>query len=167
MNSLTCLWTVWSRRRAWNQAERWAQIHRPTNRYRNGQPPPWYASLLPGENECDNNIWRQPQCEEATKYHALNRLWPRWVYIQTIYVHYKPWTTPDGKKPVIRKDEGLGMKLLDAEQVQVNVHKWGKQYSSDMLAASEKWGTSLKQLLGSSSFVVEFEYGINTKGYWT
>ena len=70
----------------------------------------------------------------------------------------KAWTTPDGQKPVIPKDEGpmgvmlsvfvsrefgFRMKLSDKDLVQVNKYRQGKHYR-DRLAASEKRGTSLK-----------------------
>jgi hypothetical protein len=96
------------------------------------------------------------------------------VHLQAISV------TPDGTKPVIPKDEGLGVMIsafvsrefgfgmiLLAEDLQkVNEFRQGKQYS-DVLAATEKRGTAAKQPLKSSPFVVQFEYGINAEGYWT
>ena len=101
------------------------------------------------------------------------------IFKQYLFTN-KAWTTPEGQKPVIPKDEGLGvmisafvsrefgfgMKLSDADLVQVNEKRQGKHYS-DKLAAMEKRGTSLKQPLVGSPFVVEFEYGVNTEGYWT
>jgi hypothetical protein len=92
----------------------------------------------------------------------------------------KAWTTRDGQRPLIPKDEGLGvmlsafvsrefgfgMKLSVEDLRQVNEYREGKHYS-DRLAATEKRGTSQKKPLKSSPFVVEFEYGINTEGYWT
>jgi hypothetical protein len=48
----------------------------------------------------------------------------------------------------------------------VNEFRRGKSYS-DELAAMDKRGTSAKQPLDSSPFVVQFEYGINSEGYWT
>ena len=92
----------------------------------------------------------------------------------------KAWTTPDGQKPIILKDEGLGlmisgivsqefgfgMKLSEEDLQKVNDYRRQKHYS-DVLAATEKRGTSAKQPLQNSPFVVEFEYGINAEGYWT
>jgi hypothetical protein len=85
----------------------------------------------------------------------------------------KAWSAPDGTKPVIPKDEGLGVMIsafvsrefgfgmvLSAEDLQkVNEYRQGKDYS-DGLAAMDKRGTAAKQPLGSSPFVVQFEYGI-------
>ena len=92
----------------------------------------------------------------------------------------KAWSAPDGTKPVIPKDEGLGvmisafvsrefgfgMILSDEDLQKVNEFRVGKKYS-DELAAMDKRGTSAKQPLDSSPFVVQFEYGINSEGYWT
>ena len=66
----------------------------------------------------------------------------------------------------VSREFGFGMRLSDKDLVQVNEYRRGKHYS-DTLAASEKKGTSLKQPLVGSPFVVEFEYGVNTEGYWT
>jgi hypothetical protein len=92
----------------------------------------------------------------------------------------KAWTMPDGQKPIIPKDEGLGvmvsgivsrefgfgLKLSHEDLQKVNEYREGKDYS-DVLAAMEKRGTVKKQPLQSSPFVVEFEYGANAEGYWT
>jgi hypothetical protein len=92
----------------------------------------------------------------------------------------KAWTSPDGQKPVIPKDEGLGvmisafvsrefgfgLSLSDADLQKVNEHRQGKHYS-DRLAAVEKRGSSAKLPFQNSPFVVEFEYGANSEGYWT
>ncbi len=92
----------------------------------------------------------------------------------------KAWSAPDGTKPVIPKDEGLGVMIsafvsrefgfgmkVSAEDLQkVNECRQGKKYS-DESAAMDKRGTSAKQPLKSSPFVVQFEYGINAEGYWT
>jgi hypothetical protein len=91
----------------------------------------------------------------------------------------KAWIAQDGTKPVIPKDEGLGVMIsafvsrefgfgmiLSEEDLQkVNEFRIGKKYSDD-LAAIDKRGTSAKQPLDSSPFVVQFEYGINSEGYW-
>ena len=66
----------------------------------------------------------------------------------------------------VSREFGFGMRLSAEDLRQVNEYRQGKHYS-DRLAATEKRGTSQKQPLGSSPFVVEFEYGINTEGYWT
>jgi hypothetical protein len=101
------------------------------------------------------------------------------IFKQYLFTN-KAWTTPDGQKPIIPKDEGLGvmlsafvsrefgfgMKLTVEDLRQVNEYREGKHYS-DRLAALEKRGMSDKKPLASSPFVVEFEYGINTEGYWT
>jgi hypothetical protein len=92
----------------------------------------------------------------------------------------KVWTAPDGKKPVIPKDEGLGvmisafasqefgfgMLLSNEDLCRVNDYRKGKDYS-DVLAAQDKRGTSKKQPLLNSPFVTEFEYGVTAQGYWT
>jgi hypothetical protein len=92
----------------------------------------------------------------------------------------KAWTAPDGQKPVIPKDEGLGvmisafvsrefgfgMTLTDEDLEKVNEYREGKEYS-DVSAALDKRGTSAEQPLPSSPFVVEFEYGVTGQGYWT
>jgi hypothetical protein len=90
------------------------------------------------------------------------------------------WTMPDGQKPIIPKDEGLGVMLsgivsrelgfglkVSHEDLQkVNKYRANKSYS-DVLAAMEKRGTTTKQPLETSPFIVEFEYGANAEGYWT
>jgi hypothetical protein len=92
----------------------------------------------------------------------------------------KAWISPDGQKPVIPKDEGLGvmisafvlrefrfgMKLADADLQKVNEYRQGKHYS-DRSAAMFKRGSSARQPFENSPFVVEFEYGANSEGYWT
>ena len=92
----------------------------------------------------------------------------------------KAWTLPDGQKPIIPKDEGLGvmisaivsrefgfgMKIPEADLQKVNDYRRAKTYS-DVLAAVEKRGTAEKQPLSDSPFVVEFEYGVQAEGYWT
>jgi hypothetical protein len=92
----------------------------------------------------------------------------------------KAWTMPDGQKPIIPKDEGLGvmvsgivsrqfgfrLKVSHKDLQKVNEYRANKSYS-DVLAAMEKKGTSTKQPLETSPFIVEFEYGANAEGYWT
>jgi hypothetical protein len=92
----------------------------------------------------------------------------------------KAWTIPDGQNPIIPKDEGLGVMLsafvswefgfqmkLSAEDLrQVDEHRQSKHHS-DRLAATEKRGTSQKQPLRSSPFLVEFEHIVNAEGHWT
>ncbi len=92
----------------------------------------------------------------------------------------KAWTMPDGQKPIIPKDEGLGvmvsgivsrefgfgLKVSHEDLQKVNKYRANKSYS-DVLAAMEKRGTATKQPLETSPFIVEFEYGANAEGYWT
>jgi hypothetical protein len=92
----------------------------------------------------------------------------------------KAWMAPDGQKPVIPKDEGIGvmisafilrkfgfgMLLLDEDLKKVNKYRCHKHYS-DRLAAVEKRGTSMKQPLHGSPVLSEFDYGVTAQGYWT
>jgi hypothetical protein len=90
----------------------------------------------------------------------------------------KAWTVPDGQKPIIPKDKGLGamifgivsrefgfgLKLSHEDLLKVNQYTENKEYS-DVLAAMDKRGKVKKQSLQSSPFAVEFEYGANAEGY--
>jgi hypothetical protein len=58
------------------------------------------------------------------------------------------------------------MKLADVDLQKVNKYRQGKHYS-DRSAAMDKRGSSVKQPFENSPFVVEFEYGVNSEGYWT
>ena len=91
----------------------------------------------------------------------------------------KAWTAPDGQKSMIPKDEGLGvmisafvsrefgfgyyLSLDDLEKV--NKKREGAKYS-DEEAAKKITGNTMKAPLTQSPFVVEFEYGANSQGYW-
>jgi hypothetical protein len=91
----------------------------------------------------------------------------------------KAWTSPDGEKPIIPKDEGLGvmisafvsrefgfgMALSPAQLLAVNLKRRGKKYM-DEAAAKAKKGSEFKKDLLDSPFVVEFEYRVNGSGYW-
>jgi hypothetical protein len=66
----------------------------------------------------------------------------------------------------VSREFGFGMALSDEDLQKVNEYRQGKHYS-DKSAAMDKRGTSEKQPLESSPFVVQFEYGINAEGYWT
>jgi hypothetical protein len=86
----------------------------------------------------------------------------------------------DGQKPIIPKDEGLGvmvssivsrefgfgLKVSHEDLQKVNEYRANKSYS-DMLATMEKRGTATKQPSEPSPFIVEFKYGANAEGYWT
>jgi hypothetical protein len=93
----------------------------------------------------------------------------------------KAWTAPDGQKPVIPKDEGLGammmsdfvsrefgfgMKLSLEDLQTVNQCRQGKN-CRDKSAALDKRGTFAKQPLRSSPFVTGFGHGVNAEGCWT
>ena len=89
------------------------------------------------------------------------------------------WTTPDGARPFIPKDEGYGLmvsaftyhelgfgftvpsNILD----QVNAFRHGKKYS-DENAVKEVYGSPFKKKLTSTLFIRELEYGKNKNGYW-
>ena len=62
MHSFTCLRIVWSRRRTRNQAQQWTPIYGSTNWYRKNRATCWFASIVPRENEWDDNVWQDPQC---------------------------------------------------------------------------------------------------------
>jgi hypothetical protein len=91
----------------------------------------------------------------------------------------KAWTAPDGTKPMIPKDDGLGVMIsafvsrefgfgffISVEDLaKVNKARENKQYS-DGEAARKVRGNTRKGALTQSPFVVEFEYGTNNQGYW-
>ena len=93
------------------------------------------------------------------------------------------WTLPNGKKPLIPKDDGKGvmisafcsrelgygpMFLSQPQLDKVNNMKRGKtKIYSDINAAIAINGSSSKPLLTESPFVIELEYGANAEGYWT
>ena len=60
---------------------------------------------------------------------------------------------------------GFGMEITDAQLQSVNAIRLGQKYK-DESAAIAKRGTSQKQPLTMSPFVLEFEYGASAEGYW-
>ena len=90
------------------------------------------------------------------------------------------WTLPDGSKPLIPKDEGMGLmisaftcrELGFAHTVpsdimeKVNKKRMGEMYS-DEKAANVLFGSAAKKPLTRSPFLRQLEYGTNKEGYWS
>ena len=90
------------------------------------------------------------------------------------------WTHPDGTKPLIPKDTGMGIMISAFTSrelgfgfpvsndilAQVNLKRRGTKYS-DEVAAQQIKGTPLKQELTSLPFIQELEHGKNSDGFWT
>ena len=101
------------------------------------------------------------------------------VIIKQYLLHMFAWTLPDGSRPLVPKDDGMGVMIsaftsrelgfgfqMSPEMLQlVDDTRKGKRYS-DEKAAISLYGKSLKQDLTSSPFVRELEYGQNKEGYW-
>ncbi|KAI2490954.1 hypothetical protein MHU86_23613 [Fragilaria crotonensis] len=93
----------------------------------------------------------------------------------------KKWTGPKGERPLLPKDEGVGVMIssficreygliqsLDQTVLDsVNEIRQGARYA-DEEAAMEVFGSSLKPLLSSSKspFLTFFDYGEHKEGYW-
>ena len=91
----------------------------------------------------------------------------------------KSWTTPDGEKGLIPKDEGCGvmasafsmrelgfaLKITPSDLARVNTYRSGKKYF-DEEAATAVNGNSNKMILNTSPFLRYFEYGASADGYW-
>lgn len=92
------------------------------------------------------------------------------------------WTGPDGRRPLLPKDEGQGVMLsvfqsrefgfgffhLTNEQLeQVNAFRQGRYYSDQDAAVLAGHKDGLKQPLQEHRFYVEFDYGAARDGYWT
>ena len=90
------------------------------------------------------------------------------------------WTLPDGSRPLIPKDEGMGL-MISAFTcrelgfaytippdvlVKVNSKRSREKYS-DEKAATILFGTAHKPALTSTPFIRQLEYGQNKDGYWT
>ena len=92
----------------------------------------------------------------------------------------KSWTAPDGTKAIVPKDDGLGimisafvtrefgfgMELTEEELIRINQRRQARKYQ-DEAAAFMVTGKTTKVSLTKSPFVQEFEYGVNSAGYWT
>ena len=90
------------------------------------------------------------------------------------------WSLPDGTRPLIPKDEGIGIMISaftcrelgfgytvpDDILERVNTVRLGQKYS-DEKAATLINGTPFKKKLTKTPFVRELEYGCNRGGYWT
>ena len=90
------------------------------------------------------------------------------------------WTLPDGSRPLIPKDEGMGLmvsaftcrELGFGHTIPVNVlervnaKRMNEKYS-DEKAAITLFGSAKKQLLTSTPFIRRLEYGQNKEGYWS
>ena len=94
----------------------------------------------------------------------------------------KAWVLPDGTRPLIPKDEGMGLMLssfqsrefgyglhlTDDDFRKINEEMRGEsKFYSDLSASQIKNGKHWKPLLETSPFVMELEYGSNKDGYWT
>ena len=89
------------------------------------------------------------------------------------------WTLLDGAKPLMPKDKGQGVMVsaftsrelgfgcdvTEDELANINEKRKDEHYS-DPEAAEEFYGTSKKQILKSSPFIRELDYGKNNEGYW-
>lgn len=89
------------------------------------------------------------------------------MYIQTICIHEKTWTLPDGTKPLIPKDEGqgvmlssfvsrefgYGMELSNDDLETVNTYRKKNNVYSDNDAAVRINGNATKSELTSSPFI--------------
>ena len=89
------------------------------------------------------------------------------------------WTLPDGSRPLVPKDEGMGLMVsaftsrelgfgysLSYENLmKVNEYRKGKKYG-DEKASIQLFGNSFKKELTDSPFVRKLEYGANKEGYW-
>lgn len=89
------------------------------------------------------------------------------------------WTAPDGKRPLVPKDDGLGrmisgynsrefgfgMELTQEQLERVNAKRQGQEYQ-DKEAAEKLFGKSEKGALKESPFVSELNYGAAGDGYW-
>jgi hypothetical protein len=92
---------------------------------------------------------------------------------------WKAWSGPGGVKALWPKDDGLavmisaivsrelgwGVEWTDALIEMVNQYRRDKKYQ-DEEAAIKINGKAEKSDLTSSPFVIEFEYGASSKGYW-
>ena len=92
------------------------------------------------------------------------------------------WTLPNGKKPLLPKDEGAGVMIsaftsrelgygpveLTQDQLdKVNSIRRGRNATySDQDAAISLFGTAVKPKLTKSPFVFWLDYGANAEGYW-
>ena len=90
------------------------------------------------------------------------------------------WTLPDGSRPLIPKDEGLGLMIsaftcrelgfahtIPDDILKIVNRKRAKTKYSDESAATKLFGTPTKTSLTTSPFIRQLEYGQNKEGYWT
>jgi hypothetical protein len=92
----------------------------------------------------------------------------------------KTWRLPDGRYPLLPKDEGaglmvsafvsrefgFGLKLTNSQLTVVN-NKRSSEFYIDSAAAIMRIGTDKKPKLTSSPFVKFLQYGVNNDGYWS
>jgi hypothetical protein len=91
----------------------------------------------------------------------------------------KTWRLPDGRYPLLPKDEGAGMMVsafvsrefgfglkLSRTQLEIVNRKRDGEVYVDSSAAVMKMGTDKKQPLKNSPFVKFLHYGVNNEGYW-
>ena len=92
---------------------------------------------------------------------------------------WKAWTGPGGVKALCPKDEGIAVMIsaIVGDDLGFGVD-WNEELMrcvndfcqgnkrDDKEAAVKLNGTTVKKDLQSSPFVVEFEHGMNNKGYW-
>ena len=90
------------------------------------------------------------------------------------------WTLPDGSRPLVPKDDGMGLMIsaftsrelgfgfsLDEETLKkVNQKRKSEKYS-DEAAANIVFGKATKSPLTKSPFVRFLEYGLNKDRYWS
>ncbi len=66
---------------------------------------------------------------------------------------------------VVSRELGWGVEWTDALIEMVNQYRRGKKYQ-DEEAATKIHGKAEKSDLTSSPFVIEFEFGASSEGYW-
>ena len=90
------------------------------------------------------------------------------------------WTLPDGSRPLIPKDEGMGLMIsaftsrelgfaytIPSDILEKVNKKRKTQKYSDEQAATVLFGSAKKQPLTITPFLRQLEYGQNKEGYWT
>ena len=90
------------------------------------------------------------------------------------------WVLPDGTRQLVPKEEGQGVMLssfcsrelgygfpLTQDVLEAVNKQCENTHYSDTIAASIRFGTSLKPLLATSPFVRELDYGNGNDGYWS
>ena len=101
------------------------------------------------------------------------------IFKQYIF-HRMHWVGRDGERPLVPKDEGMGvmlsvfqsrefgfgMPLTEAQLTIINNYRLNKKYT-DEAAASLLRGKPDKEPLKDSPFYRELEYGAALDGYWT